>query len=211
VIGIVAARLVERFERPAIVIGLDGETGRGSCRTLANVDLLDLLHAGKEHMLQYGGHSAAAGLEIRADAVDDLRDAICARARETYADGMPEQPLQIDADVPFETMTPELLRQLEKLEPYGERNEKPVLLSRDIRLCEPPRIVGADKTHMILRFRRGGHELRAIAFGLASRADELVMGHPVHLVYTPGWNTFRGETSLQLIVTDFRCGMPAPV
>jgi len=211
VIGIVAARMVERYHRPAIIIGLDGETGRGSCRTLPGVDLLDLLHAGKDAMLQYGGHSQAAGLEIHSTQVDALREAVNARARETYAEGMPEQPLAIDADVPFEGMTPELMRQIEKLEPYGEQNSKPVLLSRDIRLCEPPRIVGADRTHLILRFRRGGHEIRAIAFGLASRESELVMGHPVHLVYTPGWNTFRGQTSLQLIVADFRCGMPAPV
>ncbi|MCB9920519.1 MAG: single-stranded-DNA-specific exonuclease RecJ, partial [Planctomycetes bacterium] len=165
----------------------------------------------KHAMLQYGGHAQAAGLEIRAADVEALRDAVNARARETYPDGLPAQPLAIDADVPFETMTPELMRQIEKLEPYGERNAKPVLLSRDIRLCEPPRVVGNDRSHLILRFRRGGHELRAIAFGLASRERELVMGHPVHLVYTPGWNTFRGETSLQLVVTDFRCGMPAPV
>ena len=211
VIGIVAARLAERFERPAMIIGLDGAEGRGSCRTRPGVDLLDLLHAGADHMLRYGGHAQAAGLEIRADAVDALRDAVNERARETYADGMPEQPLEIDLDLPFEHMTPELMRRLERLAPYGERNAKPTLLSRDLRLAEPPRIVGADRSHLILRLRRGGHELRAIAFGLADRVDEMAMGEPLHLVYSPGWNTFRGETSLQLVVSDFRCGTAAPV
>ena len=206
VVGIVAARMVDRFARPAIVIGLDGDAGRGSARSVPGVSVLELMHAGKDHMPKYGGHAAAAGMDIAADAVDDLREAINSAARESLADGLPEAPLTIDGELPFGHMTPELMRHLDRLEPFGERNEAPVLLSRDLRLASPPRIVGADRTHLILQVRSGAHTLKAMAFKKADRVDELALGEPLDLVYTPRWNTFRGQTNLELIVHDFRRG-----
>jgi len=82
VIGIIAARLVDRMNRPALVIGLDGEVGRASARSVQGVSILELMHAGAAHMIQYGGHAMAAGCEVRADQVDALREAICDSARQ---------------------------------------------------------------------------------------------------------------------------------
>lgn len=209
VVGIVAARLAERFARPAVVIGLDGETGRGSARSVPGVDLLELLHGGAGHALRYGGHAQAAGLELRAEAVEAWRAAVCERARGVLAGGRaPEQPLWIDLDLPFAEMTPELMRQMARLEPFGERNEAPVLLSRGLRLCDPPRIVGADRTHAVLQLRRGEQALKAMAFGMAARVQHLDAGAELCAVYTPRWNTFRGQTNLELVLHDFRLGDP---
>ena len=206
VIGIVAARLVDRYARPAIVIGLDGDSGRGSARSVPGVSVLELMHAGAEFMPKYGGHAAAAGMDIGADDVDALREAICAHAREVLAGGLPEVPTVIDGELDFGQVTPELMKHLDRMEPYGECNEAPVLLSRDLRLASPPRVVGADRTHMILQLRRGDQVLKGMAFKMAAREGELAMGVPLDVVYTPRWNTFRGETSLELLVHDFRGG-----
>ena len=103
-------------------------------------------------------------------------------------------------------MTEELMRQVERLEPFGEQNGKPVLLSSDVRLAEPARCVGADKTHLLLQLRQGETVRKAMAFGMGARADELAMGQPLHVVYTPRWNTFRGTTNLELTLADFRVG-----
>ena len=214
VVGIVASRLVDRFARPALVIGLAGETGRGSARSVPGVDVLEALHAGAEHMLRYGGHAQAAGCEVRADAVDALREAVCERARERLAgnesaaraDGRRE--LWIDDRVPLPQVTPELMRHLDRLEPFGEANEKPVLLSDDVRLAEPPRAVGADGSHLMLRVRHGDCVLKAMAFGMGDRSAELAMGRALHVVHTPRWNVFRGEARLELVLHDFRVGEP---
>ena len=115
-------------------------------------------------------------------------------------------PTWIDCEIPFERMTPELMREMERLGPFGERNEKPVLLSADLRLAEPPRAVGSDGTHLVLRLRRGAQVLKAIFFGAAARAAELRMGEPVHAVFTPRWNVFRGERTLEIELVDFRTG-----
>ena len=206
-VGIVAARLAERHARPAVVIGLAGESGRGSARSVPGFSVLDALHGGAEHMVKYGGHEQAAGCEVRADAVDRLRDAVCARSRTMLeGQGFHAPPTWIDCEVPFERVTAELMREIGRLAPFGERNEKPVLLASDLRLAEPPRTVGSDRTHLVLQLRRGANVLKAMFFGAAARADELRMGEPVHAVFTPRWNVFRGEKMLELEIHDFRTG-----
>ncbi|MFN0243185.1 MAG: single-stranded-DNA-specific exonuclease RecJ [Planctomycetota bacterium] len=207
VVGIVAARLAQRFERPAVVIGLDGETGRGSARSVVGFSVLEALHGGAPHMLRYGGHEQAAGCEVRADAIDALRDAVCARAREiTEKTPGERRELWIDADLPLRDMNPSLMREIDRLKPFGEGNARPVFASTDLRLAEEPRIVGGDATHMMLQLRQGAAVLRGMAFGMAKRASELKMGEPVHAAYSPKWNSFRGTTNLEIEVVDFRTG-----
>ena len=209
-VGIVAARLAERYARPAVVIGLAGETGRGSARSVAGFSVLHALHGGAPHMTRYGGHEQAAGCEVRAEAIDLLREAVCARAREILdGQGFSAPPMWIDREVAFERITADLMREIGRLAPFGERNEAPVLLSTDLRLAEPPRTIGSDGSHLVMQLRRGAQVLKALFFGAASRAGELRMGEPVHAVFTPRWNVFRGERRLELELVDFRTG-PIP-
>jgi single-stranded-DNA-specific exonuclease len=204
VIGIVAARLVEELGKPAIVIGLDGRSGRGSARSVPGFSILDAMR-GASHLLgKHGGHEQAAGCDIDADKVEAVREAVCQRAGEMLAGkGLPQPELLIDAVIPFEHMTADLQRHLERLEPFGTCNPAPILASSDVRLAEPPRIVGKDRTHMLLRLRHGEHMLKAMAFGMAGREPELQTGTPLKVAYTPRWNTFRGSTSLELTLHDF--------
>ena len=207
VVGIVAARLAERFERPALVIGLDGDVGRGSARSYGGFDVLAALSGGAAHMLRFGGHAQAAGCEVRADRVDLLREAVCERARELVrARGPGTREIAFDAEVELAHVNPTLMRELDRLRPFGERNEKPVLHSADLRLAEPARTIGADGSHLAVELRQGAQVLRAVAFGMGSRAGELRMGEPVHALYTPRWNTFRGDARLELELADFCCG-----
>jgi single-stranded-DNA-specific exonuclease len=134
-----------------------------------------------------------------------LRDAIAAHARAVLADRPPgPRELVLDTELCAGTLDESLMRQLDRLEPFGERNPKPLFLARDTRLEELPRVVGADGTHLMLRIRRGARTFKAMAFGLGHRAGELQLGRPLHLAYTPRWNTFRGVTNLELVVQDFR-------
>jgi single-stranded-DNA-specific exonuclease len=100
-------------------------------------------------------------------------------------------------------MTPALMGELDRLEPWGQHNEAPCFLSSDARLAEPPRRVG-DGSHLMLRVRSGETVFKAMAFGMGERADELSLGGDLELVYTPNWNTFRGRKNLELRVVDFR-------
>ncbi len=206
VVGIVAARLTEEFHRPSVVIGLDGEEGRGSARSVDCFSVLGAISGADEHLMRWGGHEQAAGLEIRADKVDAAREAICAKAKEMLKEGLPEPELLIDFEIPFGSMTPDTMRQIERLEPFGAANEKPVLLSRGVRLAEPARAVGQEGAHLMVQLRHGSNVLKAMAFRQGPRSRELGMGMPLDVVYSPRWNTFRGRTNLELQLHDFRPG-----
>ncbi|HEX6885435.1 MAG TPA: single-stranded-DNA-specific exonuclease RecJ [Planctomycetota bacterium] len=205
VVGIVAARLTEEYHRPAIVIGLDGDTGRGSARTVGRFDVLAAMSAAAPHLERFGGHAQAAGLELRAEQLDAVRAAIQARARELLAGAAQAGPeLEIDCELPFEHMTRARMQELERLGPFGARNDAPVFLAREVYLAEAPRAIGSEKNHLLLRLRKGEHVLKALAFRAGARLSELSLGTPIDAVFTPKWNTFRGETSLELELLDFR-------
>jgi len=207
VVGIVAARLVERFERPAVVIGIDGKSGRGSARSVPGFSILDALHGGQAHTLRYGGHEQAAGLEIETQQVDLFRDAVCLRARALLEGGeFPAREILIDQELPFGTLDAELMRQIDRLRPFGEQNDRPLFLSCGLRLAEDARLVGADKTHLSVQLRSGSQVLKGMAFGMGARVGELKKGEDIHAVYSPKWNTFRGETKLEIELVDFRTG-----
>ncbi len=211
VVGIIAARLVDEYHRPALVIGLDGDEGRGSARTVDGFHVLDAMRGGSDHMLRFGGHAQAAGCEVRADAVDSLREAITSRAREMLGDGgHDESRLLIDYELPLPEMTPSLMSQIDRLEPFGEQNEKPLLLSSDVRLARPPIELGAEGRHLRLDVRRGETVFKALGFGMGHRRGELEMGAPLSVVYTPRWNVWRGERNLELLLADFTVGEKTP-
>jgi single-stranded-DNA-specific exonuclease len=205
VVGIVAARLTEDFGRPAIVIGLEGAFGRGSARTVGRFNILEAMSGAAPHLERFGGHEQAAGLEIRAANVPAARAAIAARARSMLAGtAHPAAALEIDCELPFEHMTRERMKELERLAPFGAHNEAPVFLAREVYLAEPARTIGSEKNHLLLQLRKGNHVLKALAFRAGARAGELRLGTPLDAVFTPKWNTFRGETSLELELLDFR-------
>ena len=208
VVGIVAARLVEEFDRPAIVIGLDGAEGRGSARSVPGFDVLAAMHGAADHLSRYGGHAAAAGCEVAADAVDLARTAIEDRARELIAarGGLDAPPLVVDTELPLSVLSENVMHQVDRLEPFGAGNDEPLFLARGARLDGPPRRVGADGAHLVLELRHGARVFKGIGFRMGDREDELRPGVPVHLAYRPMWNTFRGRTSLELRLVDFRVG-----
>jgi len=206
-VGIVAARVAETLHRPAFIAHIEGEEAVGSVRSVPGVNALEILRGAEGIYTRGGGHAAAAGFTVPTEKIDEMRAALYAKALELHPGGVfPERPLWIDAELPFEEVRAETILCLDMLEPYGQENEAPVFFSRDLRLAEPPRVIGADRTHMKLTLRSGSHTLKALAFGMAHRFDELQMGDPIHVVYRHSWNTFRGQTNLELQLLDFACG-----
>ncbi len=186
------------LDADTVVIGLDGATGRGSARTVGRFNVLEAMSGARAHLDRFGGHEQAAGLEIRAENVERARAAIVARARAMLAGaGHVDEGLAIDCELPFEQVTGERMKELTRLGPFGVHNAEPVFLSREVYLAEAPRVVGAEQNHVMLRMRKGNHVLKGMAFRAAARIDELTLGKPIDAVFTPRWNTFRGETSLE--------------
>jgi single-stranded-DNA-specific exonuclease len=151
VIGITATRIVERYNRPAVVISRDGAEAFGSGRSIRAFHLLEAIESCGGLFSRYGGHSHACGFAMPSANVADLRaqlDAF-ARTRLTSADFDPS--LDLDAELDLAEITPELFQALQWLEPYGMRNPEPVFAARGVQLAAPPRIL-KDK-HVKLKIR----------------------------------------------------------
>jgi single-stranded-DNA-specific exonuclease len=141
VIGITATRIVERYNRPTVVISRDGEEAFGSGRSIRAFHLLDALDSCSPLFSRYGGHSHACGFAMPFANVADLRaklDAF-ARARLTPADFDPI--LDLDAELDLAEVTPDLFQALQLLEPYGMGNPEPIFAARAVQLTAPPRIL----------------------------------------------------------------------
>src|SRR6202790_3611072 len=154
VIGITATRVLERYNRPTIVISRQGEEAFGSGRSIRAFHLLEALESCSDLFTRYGGHAHACGFTMPAANVPRLRghlDAF-ARARLTLADFEPA--LDFDAELALDQVTPELFQVLRMLEPFGVGNPEPVFAARAVRLTAPPRIL--KEKHVKLKLRAGG-------------------------------------------------------
>jgi single-stranded-DNA-specific exonuclease RecJ len=153
VIGITATRVVEKYNRPTVVISRNGEEAFGSGRSIRAFHLLEAVESCRDLFSRYGGHAHACGFAMPAANVEELRrrlDAF-ARTRLTIADFDPM--LDVDAELHLGDITPQLFQALRMLEPYGVGNPEPVFSARAAQLAAPPRIL--KEKHIKLKVRTG--------------------------------------------------------
>ena len=207
IIGIVASRMVEAFSRPVIMIAMNGDTGRGSARTMGDFHLYNAIKECADLLIQFGGHHHAAGLSIARENVTAFQQ----RFHEVVtANATPEDfisRLTIDSEIEFDEVTPRLMKLLKMLGPFGPDNNHPVLASRNLTLVGAPNIIGSERTHLKFKVRQNNHVIDAIGFGMADYADQLrAQPNRVHLAYTLEENTWQGKTSTQLRIKDIVVG-----
>jgi single-stranded-DNA-specific exonuclease len=167
VIGIVASRVVERHHRPTILIAMDGDAGTGSGRSIAGFDLLGALHAAADHLERYGGHRAAAGMSVRRDQLEPLRDAFEAHAAEELTPELLAPRERVDAVVSGAELGLELAEGLLALEPCGMGNPSPRLLVPGARFHDL-RPMGEGR-HARFSVSSGGARAQAVSFGCDGR------------------------------------------
>ena len=208
VLGIVAGRIAELHHRPTILISVDkmGEKlAVGSCRSACGLNLYEALSACQKHLKSFGGHAAAAGLKIEADKIDRFREDFCDYVSEVVPPEKFQSQLMIDAETLLGQLTLPILGQIEKLSPFGMRNPRPVLCATGIKLASPAKTMGADGKHLSLELIQHGAKVRAIAFGKGEWAEKLDHTDGLYdFAFKPFINEFRGRTSVQLKLIDFR-------
>ncbi|GMU41079.1 MAG: single-stranded-DNA-specific exonuclease RecJ [Chloroflexota bacterium] len=201
VVGLCAARLVEEFSRPAIVMEVrDGEL-RASCRTVESFDITALLQRNADLFLRYGGHRAAAGFSAEASRLPELRARLIEDAGRhlDLADLAPT--LVVDTELPLSEVNRRMVQWLGLIGPHGAGNPAPLFLARDVQVTSA-RAVGADGSHLQFTVKDGAVSWRAISFGNAEYA--VPAGGRADIVYTFKRDDFRGDGGLQLEVADLR-------
>jgi single-stranded-DNA-specific exonuclease len=201
VVGIVASRLVERYFRPVVLLAIEGELARGSARGIPSVHLFQALHGAADLLERYGGHRMAAGLTIRTERIAALVERFEAATAATTTDSSFVPELRIDARLELDDLSPETMQDIEKLEPFGQGNPRPLFLAEQLEVMSS-RVVG--ERHLKLGVRHTGSRriFDAIAF---RRGDErFAAGARIDLVFTPELSVWEGFERLQLVVRDLR-------
>ena len=206
VVGIVASKLVEEYGRPTVLIGLDGETGKGSGRSIVAFHLYNALVTCSGHLIGFGGHEHAAGIRIHRDQVATFREALnrVALSQLSAADYAPV--LRIDAEIRLEEVDDVLVEFLEQLEPYGESNPQPLFLARAVEVVGEPTLVGKEQQHLRMVVRSGNAVLKAIGFGLGGRHGE-AKGGRLDIVFTAQRQEWNGRSERQLVLRDLRASV----
>ncbi len=204
VVGIVAARMVDRYSRPAAVIGFDGDLGRGSCRTPPNVNVHEALGAASEHLEGYGGHAAAAGLDIHVERAGDFRSAFEEAVRKQQELGCARKRLEIDAESAADDWNLDTVQALLRLAPFGSANPEPLFAVRGGAVAGKPRLMGADSAHLSFALKQRGGAIRVVGFRKASFFDLVASGQPLDLAVTPMINEWRGTRTAELRLVDLK-------
>ena len=206
VIGIVASRLAEKYACPAFMISLDGDKGKGSCRSFGGFNLFGALERCAPLLDSYGGHELAAGFSIRRDNIPAFRAALCQLVEEFAGHQPMESSLDVDCEIPHcSLLSTQDVESLSLLEPFGSGNPKPVFLLRSVCVLSHTDVGGG--RHLKLKLRRDGVAMYAIFFSANTAACGIENGQRLDIAFTLQINQFRGNRTVQLQLCDLR---PAP-
>jgi len=207
VVGIVASRLVERFHRPAIVLGEDPETGlaRGSGRSISSFHLLEALESMPDLFVEFGGHRQAVGVTLCAERVPELRRRLNGFAGAVLTDEDLQPVLEIDSSVDLGDLSGSAVEGILSLAPFGFGNPSPVFAVLDATVAAEPVVM--KERHLRLSIRQDGKLLTVKAWNFADRVAELRRGARIDLAFSIELDTYalqRGYAGWSAVARDVR-------
>jgi single-stranded-DNA-specific exonuclease len=200
VIGLVAQRVVERYHRPALVMGIEDGVGVGSGRSIPRFHLLDALTSVSDLFQRFGGHAQAAGFTLAAERIPELTRRFEQHARDVLTPSDLEPVLRVDAPIELNDVDWPLYEEIMQLAPFGMGNPTPVLSACGVQLAATPRIL--QEKHLKLRVGRGGRTFDALGWGWAARAAGLQAGQQVDMAFVIEQNHYQDISNLQLVIKD---------
>ena len=202
-VGAAASRLAEELRRPVLVLRDDGDVLHGSARSVHGFDLVDALANASSLLTRYGGHSMAAGVTLPKEHLPQLEEHLeDSLARSELAIPAPRR-IEIDADLAGDPLSPQTVRSLTPLEPFGSGNPVPIFRIRDARV-QRYMAMGQEKKHLKITTTVGGRPLEVLLWSAAWRSRELVAVRTIDLVGRLEINEWNGKERLQMVAEDFR-------
>jgi single-stranded-DNA-specific exonuclease len=210
VLGIVAARLTDRFRRPVVLISTREAPGKGSARCIEGINLYNCLNRCKEHLQKFGGHAMAAGLTIEIDDVPAFREQFDAVVEAETTDMELTQTIAIDYEIQFDAISDQIVDEIERLEPFGSGNPEPVFMARNV-LVRKSKIVGSNHRKMNL-YQAGVNDnkgFEAIQFNVDTRTRQPDSFEKV--AFQLRWNWWNGRKTLQMVIKEAIPNLHGPV
>jgi single-stranded-DNA-specific exonuclease len=205
VVGIVASRVVERYHRPAFVLGIENGTAQGSGRSIAAFHLLDALESMPDLFSKFGGHRQAAGLTLDSARIEEFRDRFRAYAAQRLTPADFERELPIDAEVDLHEINDREVEEILSLAPFGFGNPSPTFAIRGVELAAAPDV--RNEKHVFMKFRQNGNIIRAKAWNFADRLPELASLGKFDIAVQfeeDDYSAKRGYAPWQTIVRDIK-------
>ena len=205
VIGIVASRLTEIYFRPTVVLARDGNLATGSARSVAGFDIYSAIKDCRDILLNFGGHTYAAGLTLKWDDVKEFRDRFQKYVDEHMQPEQTEAMLKIDAVIDFKDITKKFHNELKRFSPFGPGNEKPLFCTRNVYDFGTSKVVGREQEHIKLELvdSKSNNVMNGIAFGQSAAARYIKSKHSFDIAYTIEDNIFK-RGAVQLQIEDIR-------
>lgn len=203
VVGIVASRIADYYNRPAIIFEDDGEFHHGSARSVEGLNIMDLLSETSDYLVKYGGHAKAAGLTVSHEHFVLFKEKLLALADEKIKEVELERELIIDAEIKPEEIDDRAMELLGKMEPTGFGNKRPILMISGAEIGDVKR-VGKGKEHLKFNLKVSADSpgnLSAVAF---SEPREIEPGKKYDLAFTLKYNIWNNHRSIDLRIADFR-------
>ena len=204
VVGIVAARIAERYHRPTFLLQINGDTTRGSGRSIPAFDLYQGLQHCARWLRQFGGHKYAAGLSMETAHLPLLQEDFIRYTEDTLGPADLHPTLSIDATVTLADLTPTLLEQLASFAPHGAGNPSPLFCVQGVAIAGTLRRLGQEGQHVKFRVTQGECSLEVIAFHMAELVLPLVNTGLVDLAFSPVLNTWQGRYDVELQLRAIR-------
>lgn len=202
VVGIAASHLAEDFNKPVILLNLEGDTAAGSVRSVEGINIIRAIRENGSHLRSYGGHPMAAGLSLFADQLQPFRAAL-SKSVAAAAESLPaEKQLQIDAYLPLSNLTQALVQEIDQLAPFGSGNPPPVLVTRGLEIVDEPFLLGKNELHKKIIVRNEQGESREVLWWNAR--DQNMPQGKFDLAYYLRLNRFQGKESVVLEWIDAR-------
>jgi single-stranded-DNA-specific exonuclease len=203
VIGLAAAKLVDEFYRPAIVLSQKGGIAKASARSISGFNIIEAIRKLEKLYLEGGGHPMAAGFSIETIKIAEFTRKINQLAKPLLTKEILSKKLKIDLELHFNQLNYALYHELKKFEPGGIGNPAPTFVSYGVEVLES-RAVGRDSAHLKLRLKQENVVFDAIAFGFGNLLPEITVARKIDLAYTIEDNSWNGRKSLQLKIRDIK-------
>ncbi len=207
VVGIVASRLIEVFYRPTIILTQSNGLATGSARSISGFDLYQAISQCADLLESYGGHKYAAGLTLKIDNIPAFRERFDEIVKNTITQDQLIPQIDIDTELNFKDITPELFKTIRQFEPFGPENTNPVFFAENVSDNGYARLVGTEEDHLQLGLIQEDlpfNVFKAIAFNQAPCLEEIRKGKAFDIAYTLEENIFMGNSTIQLIIKDIK-------
>ena len=202
VVGIVAARMVDSFYHPSIVLTQSGDKIVGSARSVQGFNIHQAISQCSDLLLNYGGHQHAAGLTLLPDKVDAFRERFEQIVQKSISESIAIPEIDIAAEIKFTEITDSFWRILKQFAPFGPDNRNPIFVSRQVYATPQTRIV-KEKHLKVAVFQHESPVFSGIGFGLGAHFEQ-TQEQVFSICYNLNENTWKGKTTLQLNVKDIQ-------